>query len=219
MAFDLDDTLFKERDYVRTRRLAVAGHFAPLAAMDAADLFTMMETAPDAFDALLDLPAVRRARIGINDILAVYRSHKPALTLPDDTVSALSALTERGVILAIITDGRSITQRNKIDALGLERYFAHDNILISEEVGDDKLSPRPFMSLMERCEADRYYMVGDNPIKDFYHPNLLGWTSIMLRDIDGVNVPSQDLSVYEPDHWPQIFIDNLTQLPELCLPH
>ena len=61
-------------------------------------------------------------------------------------------------------------------------------------------------------------MVGDNPSKDFYHPNLLGWTTIMLRDREGINVPSQDLGDREPEYWPQIFIDNLTQLPDICLP-
>lgn len=219
IAFDLDDTLFKERDYVRTGRLAVARHFSGLAETDSDDLFQLMESAPDAFDALLALPAIKKAGVGIDDILAVYRSHKPELTLPDDTARALDALGRRDVALAIITDGRSLTQRNKINALGLERYIPADNILISEEVGDDKLSPRPFECLMERQPADRYYMVGDNPVKDFYHPNLLGWTSIMLRDTAGVNVPSQDLSPYDADHRPQIFIDKLTQLPELCLPH
>ncbi len=218
IAFDLDDTLFKEREYVLTGWRAVAERFASVAGMSSDEIFTLMSTAPDAFDALLELPSIKNAGIGIADLLTVYRSHKPNLTLSQDTASTLTRLNETGIELAIITDGRSLTQRNKIVALGLESFIPGDHILISEEVGADKLTPLPFERLMNLRPADRYYMVGDNPIKDFYHPNLLGWTTIMLRDRAGINVPSQALDDLEPDYWPQIFIDNLTQLPELCLP-
>lgn len=218
VAFDLDDTLFKERDYVKTGWRAVAEVYAPAADMTADELFALMSSAPDAFDALYALPGIRHANLQIADFLAVYRSHRPTLTLPADTEIALRRLAEKGASLAIITDGRVVTQRNKIEALGLDKLISPDSILISEEVGADKLTPVPFEQLMRRQPADRYYMVGDNPSKDFYHPNLLSWTSIMLRDRDGINVPSQDLSDREPDYWPQIFIDNLTQLPDICLP-
>lgn len=218
VAFDLDDTLFKERDYVRTGWQAVAEAYASVAGLTAKELFTLMSTAPDAFDALYELPGVRRANIQITDFLSVYRAHRPTLTLPADTDIALRRLAEKGVALAIVTDGRIITQRNKIEALGLDKLIPFENILISEEIGSDKLTAVPFELLMCRQPADRYYMVGDNPSKDFYHPNLLGWTSIMLRDREGINVPSQDLVDREPEYWPQIFIDNLTQIPDICLP-
>lgn len=218
VAFDLDDTLFKERDYVKTGWRAVAEAYAHVTDKTADELYALMSSTPDAFDALLALPAIRRANLQIADFLTVYRAHRPTLTLPSDTETALRQLTEKGVAVAIITDGRTLTQRNKIEALGLDKLIPPENILISEEVGSDKLTPGPFECLMRRQLADRYYMVGDNPIKDFYHPNLLGWTSVMLRDRAGINVPSQSLDDKEPDYWPQIFIDNLTQLTELCLP-
>ncbi len=218
VAFDLDDTLFKERDYVRSGWRAVAETYASTAGMTSDELYALMSTAPDAFDALYALPGIRRANLQIADFLSVYRHHRPSLSLPLDTEIALRRLSEKGAYLAIITDGRVITQRNKIEALGLDKIIPASNILISEDVGADKLTPEPFRVLMSRQRADRYYMVGDNPIKDFYHPNLLGWTSIMLRDRNGVNVPSQSLDDKEPDFWPQIFIDNLTQLPDICLP-
>ena len=218
VAFDLDDTLFKEREYVKTGWRAVAEAFHTFADMSAEELYNLMASAPDAFDALIAIPGIKSANLQIADFLCVYRAHKPTLTLPHDTELALHRLSERGVALAIITDGRTLTQRNKIEALGLDKFIPSDNIIVSEEVGADKLTPEPFKCLMTRQSADRYYMVGDNPIKDFYHPNLLGWTSIMLRDREGINVSSQSLDDKEPDYWPQIFIDNLTQLPDLCLP-
>lgn len=219
IAFDLDDTLFKERDYVLTGWRAVADAFSSVAGMTSDEMFSLMRNAPDAFDALFELEPIRKAGISISDFLDIYRSHKPTLTLSRDTEATLLRLKEAGVATAIITDGRSMTQRNKIEALGLDKLIPADNILVSEEVGADKLTQEPFIRLTERQPADRYYMVGDNPTKDFYHPNLLGWTTIMLRDNAGVNVPSQALDDIEPDYWPQIFIDNLTQLTELCLPH
>lgn len=218
VAFDLDDTLFKERDYVLTGWRAVAEAVSSEVNLSSDCLFDLMRCSPDAFDALLSLPEVKETGLEISDVLAIYRAHKPTLSLPDDTLVALSQLNAGGAVTAIITDGRSITQRNKIEALGLDKIIDPGHILISEEAGADKLTPQPFETLARRVAADHYYMVGDNPVKDFYYPNRLGWTSIMLRDRAGVNVPSQSLDDKEPDFWPQIFIDNLTQLPDLCLP-
>lgn len=219
VAFDLDDTLYKERSYVISGYAAVAGRFASVAGCPPEDLLERMTSSADAFDTLLGLEAIKAAGITIEDVLEVYRSHRPSLRLPEETSATLAALSEAGVSLAVVTDGRSVSQRNKVEALGLYRFISPGAVFVSGELGADKLTPIPFLRVMETIDADRYYYVGDNPVKDFYYPNMLCWTSIMLRDNEGINVPSQDLSDIKPEFWPQVFVDSLTQIPKLCLPH
>ena len=63
-------------------------------------------------------------------ILKLYRNHIPNITLYDDAKYFLEKLRLRGIEMHLITDGRSITQRNKIRALDIEKYF--NKIIISE---------------------------------------------------------------------------------------
>ena len=85
-------------------------------------------------------------------------------------------------------------------ALGLERFFTDENIIISEEFGTAKPSERNYSYFMDKYPGAGFYYVGDNLGKDFIAPNRLGWTSICLLD-NGSNIHSQDFSVpiiYKP---------------------
>ncbi len=215
VAFDLDDTLYKEIEFVRSGWRAVADTFARYSDTGSDGLFSVMSTSVNAFDALLALPALKHVGITIEDILDIYRTHHPDISLPDDSFAVLSELKRRNIPLALITDGRSLTQRNKIAALGLDRFFNDDLIIISGETGVDKYSSAPFMLLDSRLEADHYFYVGDNLAKDFFQPNKMGWTTIMLNDTDHVNIHPQDRSKVDPDHWPSKTINKITELLNL----
>ncbi len=215
MVFDLDDTLYQERDYMLSGFRAVARRAASPEVTDA--LVREMEKAymhgdnsMDALAGILDIPASTRKDV-IAEWVEVYRSHIPELTLPDSTASTLQSLCDRGVELALITDGRSHSQRAKIEALGLQRYFAPDNIYISEERGSGKESMEPFAYMVHRYpEASGFTYVADNPAKDFLYPNLMGWYTICLID-RGDNIHPQDLDVAE-EYRPQWTIDSIEEL-------
>lgn len=212
IVFDLDDTLYKERDFVRSGRHAVANAFAPVVGLDIDFLINVMDGAEDAFDALLNLPAFKSHGITITDLLNVYRLHKPDLVLPDESREVIEALISAGCQVALITDGRQTTQRNKIAALGLDRIIDPSLIVVSEEIGADKTTAIPFETIMNRTIASKYFYVGDNPAKDFRQARKLGWTTIMPRDVDNVNVHSQDLNKYDEEFRPDIIIDNIKQI-------
>lgn len=230
VAFDLDDTLYKERDYVAEGRRNVARVMAERSGIDAGELFELMQNAQSdriaqgspsngqaAFDLLHKrLQSTPAAIATVDDYLDIYRTTRPSLQLPKSTVSALERLREMGVTLGIITDGRHITQWNKIEALGLEKYIDHNNIIISDDIGYDKHSHRPFAELAGRIGAQRYIYVGDNLTKDFHYPRILGWTAVMLRDIDSLNIHRQDLEATEGAYRPDLIIDNLNELIPLC---
>src|SRR5690606_20317114 len=110
-----------------------------------------------------------------NQLLEIYRNHVPQIDLSEDTKEILLKIKETGYKLGLITDGRSITQRNKLKALEIEELF--DKIIISEEFGSTKPDERNFKAFL-MDEIDEYFYVADNPKKDFIVPNKLGWTSI-----------------------------------------
>lgn len=201
MAFDLDDTLFKEMDYVRSAYRAIAGRYG-------LHLLPAMMAAPsprEAFDST-GLP--------IRDILEIYRCHETTIRLPWQSVYALASLRARGVEMALVTDGRANTQRAKIDALGLTRYIPAENIYISEEVGSEKVSGEAFRRIMVRTGVQRYVYVGDNPAKDFVAARREGWMSVCLLD-DGQNISGQDFLKYPRENRPDLTIKYMTELVKI----
>lgn len=218
VAFDLDDTLYKERDFVMSGRSAVAEAFSSKAGKSSEKLNMLMNAADNAFDSLLALPGIKTNNIGIQEILQVYRCHEPELTLPEESRDVLHRLCKDNVYIGIITDGRRLTQWNKIKALGLDKIVAQQNIVVSEEFGADKKSPKPFEYMMEHCPAEKYVYVGDNPAKDFFQARKLGWTTVMLRDNDGVNVHSQNLNDISVEFQPDYIIDNISDLTNKIIP-
>ncbi len=166
--FDLDDTLFPEMDYVRSAYRSLASRFD-------LHLYPKMMVASS--------PSAAFDLIGgeMGEILEIYRTHKPKLILPAASLYLLDHLKRKGVKMGLISDGRSVTQRNKIEALGLTRFLSADLVMISQEVGADKLSDVAAKKILGlRPAENKFVYVGDNPAKDFIIPNLLGWTTILV---------------------------------------
>jgi putative hydrolase of the HAD superfamily len=110
--------------------------------------------------------------------------------------------------IAIITDGRSVTQRAKISALSLNDYTS--DIYISEEVGHEKPDPYSFVKIFDKYRGFQFLYIGDNPQKDFLSPNMLGWTTICRLD-DGQNVHKQFFKL-ELQYMPKYRIRNFEEI-------
>ena len=189
VVFDLDDTLYKEQDYLRSAYHAIAAPIESRYGLEG--IFDRMlrwwQEGKNVFQHLIDAYGLDMT---VDDLLTVYRSHVPAIWLDEETKHLLDYLHQIAVI-GLITDGRSLTQRHKIEALGLSVYMDEEDILISEETGFEKPSEVPYRHFMARYPSCTYYYIGDNPAKDFVAPDRLGWTSICLLD-DGRNIHPQD---------------------------
>jgi putative hydrolase of the HAD superfamily len=209
VAFDLDDTLYKEADFVASGYSAVADRLASPARNSLLnDLLQLWaERVSDVFGALIKKHSLE-AEVSKAELIELYRFHAPAVSLGRDAAEALGSLRERGVILSLISDGRSRTQRNKLDALGVTEHF--DPIIISEEIGSEKPAEANFRAVMTRHPGKRYAYVADNTAKDFITPRRLGWTTICLRD-DGRNIHPQrfDLSA---EYLPEYLVESLAEL-------
>lgn len=209
IVFDLDDTLYKEIDFLKSgyREIVEAiGH--PEAFDFMLDCYFLGE---NAFQCVIDKYNLSYA---VEQLLAIYRNHKPSISLDPSTVATLDVLKASGTIMCLLTDGRSVTQRNKIEALGLACWFSPDNILISEEFGHSKPSMECYQYFINRYPDAEFVVIGDNPAKDFITPNKLGWTTICLCS-NGQNIHDQNLEV-EKSYLPKHSINNLSEIKRFC---
>jgi len=186
VVFDLDDTLYPERDYVRSGYDAVARHLREARGTTEAyeqwlwQRFLCGQTA-GALDALNDHFGLGLARDGIGRLIQVYREHVPQIGPFAGVGELLAGLHNAGGRrLGLVSDGFLPAQRLKLDAVGLAGCF--DAVVFTEELGRDAWKPSPagFEAVREKLgvphSACAY--VGDNPAKDFIAPNRLGWRTI-----------------------------------------
>lgn len=215
IGFDLDDTLYKELDFLKSGFQAVAHYVSNDTGIDPLIIFEKMissrESGHNAFDMLADLYYSADRDVFISKAVDIYRFHLPQLSASKEAIDLLTALTNRGIRLALVTDGRSRTQRAKLSALGMTRFFHPDNILISEETGTNKLNIKPWKTLVRRYpNASRFIYIGDNPAKDFIIPHKLGWTTIGILD-SGHNIHKQ-YPIPEDSYAPNIWVKDLQSL-------
>ena len=210
VCFDLDDTMYKEIDFLKSGYRKVAELVEKRYGIDARTAYDQMmvwyQRGDNAFANLNEKYGIDNP---IGDYLNVYRFHQPSMQLSDGVEDTLNVLQHRGIILGLITDGRTISQKNKIVALGLNRWFEEKNIIISEEFGSEKTDERNFQYFVEQYPGALFFYVGDNPKKDFVIPNRLHWKTIMLKD-DGRNIHHQDLEI-ENGYQPQCMVETIAE--------
>jgi putative hydrolase of the HAD superfamily len=107
----------------------------------------------------------------------------------DDAVATVEWLRSQGCRLALLTNGGSRGQRQKIDRFGLAPLF--DAILIEGEVGFGKPDPRIYAQALAALDvpAGEAWMVGDNLEWDVAGPQREGIAGIWI-DARGRGVPS-----------------------------
>ncbi len=204
VVFDLDDTLYPEMEYVRSAYRAIARYHGQ-------GLLKRMLEAPTpraAFDS---------TGIDIDKVLDIYRNHMPDIKLPWQSLYVLARLSNMGCQLGLVTDGRSVTQRNKIRSLGLCRFMRHDLIMISEEIGSEKISGVAMSEIMRLTPGEvGYIYVGDNPAKDFLAGRRLGWTTVCLMNGGrGENLFSQNIGQIPDEYKPDFVVDSLLELEKI----
>lgn len=126
-----------------------------------------------------------------------------------DVHDVLSKLREK-YVLAIITNGPSVYQREEISLLKLETYFSH--ILISEEIGFRKPAKEIFQIAVKKagCRPEEAVMVGDNLREDIEAAKNLGMKTV-LSDTKN-RFTKEDLA---PQERPDYLIRRLTELLDL----
>jgi putative hydrolase of the HAD superfamily len=201
VAFDLDDTLYPERAFVRSGFRVVSEYLEREGWVNRPiwpDLLKGFESGvrDRAFDRVLLAAGVAPSPSLVQTLVEIYRSHRlpegpvqPDIELYPDADRVLVRLRLAGVKLGLVTDGPLEAQQLKVDALGLADRM--DVLLLTDAWGREfwKPNPRAFRELAARFSLDpaSCVYVADNPEKDFDGPAAAGWRpSIRVHRPEGL---------------------------------
>jgi putative hydrolase of the HAD superfamily len=211
LIFDLDDTLYRESDFVSGGYRAVAHRLEATcgAGWEQTHEFMMAKLARagrrSVFPAVLErFPA---AALRLEDLVSIYRGHIPEIRLYDGYAELLREL-RKSRRLGLVTDGNPRVQRAKCEALRLEEFF--DQMIFTWDHGEDKEKPHPFAFrlMLDRLgvDASEALFIGDNVEKDCRGARAAGMKSVRVRK----QGPDREAK-HEEDA--DIVIDSLLQLP------
>lgn len=220
IVFDLDDTLYPEREYVFSGFQAVSmwmdTYFNIPQNRGLSELIQLHHDGirGNLFDHWLnryDLVSVEL----INQLINVYREHSPNIHLFAEAESAIHEIHGR-CKLGIISDGYISVQQKKIQALGIEHLF--DAVILTDKWGRQhwKPSEKPFREalLLLETSAELTVYVGDNPLKDFHGARVCGWHTIWLKYPNGEYASKTPPSA---DYAPHVTVDTFSKLLEYLL--
>lgn len=209
VVFDLDDTLYKEVDFLKSAYMYIARIIKKESGVDVFnEMLSLYYKGESTFDVIYEK---YKTSLTIDQMVHEYRFHKPSISLSEMVLDTVKLLQNNDITLGIISDGRSKSQRNKLEALGIMESFGA--IIISEELGTEKPNTNNYKSI-ERLYPDRnYFYIADNTSKDFIGPNSLGWTTICVLD-DGRNIHKQEFNV-KPEYLPNYCVKSFKELYEM----
>lgn len=205
--FDLDDTLFSEMDYLKSgfNYIAKKLNSKPDSGL-VEKMYKVYCLKQNVFEWIVKNYKDQYQEISVPYLLKVYRSHMPDIQLYPAAATFLQSAQRLNIPCALITDGRSITQRNKIKALNIEHFFT--DIIISEEFGSAKPDAKNYTYLIHKYGLKEYHFFGDNTCKDFIIPSSLGWKTVCLKDA-GNNIHDQ---CFTKEHKPDFVISSFDEI-------
>lgn len=232
--FDLDDTLYRERDFVEQSFRSVAKVLADYLAgkskpvvkeqvEDGAGDSSFEESPEGLFRQMIELMEQEGrgeifnrlcerydVDIPVQELVEIYRGTKPVLSLYPDGEEFLGWLEGRKIKMGLITDGNAEVQHNKIRALGLDRRM--DVVLASYDLGLRKPDRGVYVYCLEKlgCKPEEAVYIGDNPLKDFIGARALGMRTVRIVRPEGLHMWRTPQEGYDAD----ITVNLLTELEE-----
>lgn len=220
VVFDLDDTLYPERQYVLSGFRAVSSWADERLGIPAAEGMAELEqlfeqgVRGDTFDRWLAAHQVEDGGV-VKSLVQVYREHEPELATFPEVRPLLTDLRLR-YRLGLVSDGYVGVQQRKLDALDVAQYF--DAVVFSDEFGRDSWKPsrRPFDVVLARLqiEASGAIYVADNPTKDFLGARVAGLKTIRVRRPSG---ECSDLMPPTERHAADLVIKSMRELEDALL--
>lgn len=192
VVFDLDDTLYPERQFVVGGLMAAAAWAAdrlPRTPQGIAhEMQHIADTEPPGKTFDLWLERNRLSPEWRDALIEAYQTHPPQLRMYPDAGRAVERLRRR-VKLGLVTEGDGQAQRAKLAGLGLGDVFDVIVILGREEQARWKPDPEPFMRALAALglPGPEAAYVGDNPAKDFRGARSLGMRTVRVRRLGGLH--------------------------------
>ena len=214
IVFDMDDTLYPERDFVLSGFQAVAAwasvNLGISESIGSATLFQLYSEGVrnNTFDRWLTIHGIETEIVP--ELLDIYRQHPPNISPFPEAIDLLKTLAQSYQI-GLVSDGYLAVQQRKWKALGLESFF--DAVVFSDSLGRENWKPSmaPFKLVLDRLNISPQFSVyiGDNPRKDFFGARQLGMYTIQFKhsrsEYGNLQPPS-------PDHCPHLMVDSLAEI-------
>ncbi len=213
LIFDLDDTLYYEKEYVYSGFKDVCTYLGSKYSKDANELYKMAveileeEGRGKIFDVLCSRNGFTE---NIKGLVHIYRNCKPVLELYDDAKEIIDYAKNNGIKVGIITDGCSLVQWNKVKALNLDKIM--DKIIVTNDYGEGYNKPheKSYNEMLEffYVKPEECVYIGDNPKKDFIGARKLNINTIRIIHSEGDHINDIEEDGYEAD----LSIRNLNEI-------
>ncbi len=186
--FDLDNVLYDEIDYILAAYKKIAAFLSEYCDCSESQIYIKLVTDlkkktsmyPRLFNDLVEDLKLNEELV--LQILKIFSTLDVNLKLRSGTEEVLCWLKQRKVKLGLVTNGTVDTQRNKVQILGLERFF--DKIIYAREKGkaNEKPSLEPYRLVIAELGVvpKEILCVGDNPHTDFWGAKKLGMPTARL---------------------------------------
>ena len=184
--FDLDDTLYEERHYFHSGFSVVARELERRGVGKVEETVRLLEHLflHESRERVFQKLRVRTPfpEEWIPELVAVFRMHAPAISLPEDAVQVLRSLKKR-FRLGCITDGNAQIQNQKLNALAARMYF--DAVVLTDELGKAFWKPHP-LPFLKCCQIlgvtpEEAVFVGDSLERDVAGAANAGMRSVLIR--------------------------------------
>jgi putative hydrolase of the HAD superfamily len=223
LAFDLDDTLYEELNYVKSGFREVARWLLNELGIDENSSYQFMVNELERsgrgniFNNLLaEHELFSKSRL--KKCISVYRLHFPDIRLSKEASECLLRLKSHSKY--VVTDGNKLVQYNKVKALELDKMQAIRKIFITYRHGlkHGKPSPYCFMKIceLENTTPEHVVYIGDNPHKDFVGIKPFGFKTIRVLQGNFKNLQldeahEADLRIHSLEELTDELIESLEQ--------
>lgn len=214
IVFDLDDTLYLEQDYVKSGFIAVDRFLSTknvLGFFDLAWQYFSSGGRGDTFNIVLSELSVPFDDSFIKELVSIYREHNPSISLCPDALAILEKLYSNNS-LGMITDGFSVTQHNKIQALNLTKYFK--KIVVTDDLQENREYWKPHQKAYDLIQEffdvkhESCLYIGDNETKDFVTAKKLNWKTVCIERPEKVHQHKSSDDAYKAD----VYLRSLDEL-------
>lgn len=194
MIFDLDDTLYSKSEvFFKT--------FCQFAtpSIDAESLYlTYQKRSDEAFEKFsageITLSQSHQKRVSntfkdvgiklssekIQAFIKAYQDTLNAITLSEEWIEVFQQCNKESYQMAILTNGPTNHQKNKLYQLNLSKWIPEYFWFISESIQAKKPSIQAFHHVESRISADEYFMIGDDIKTDITGAIQANWHPIQF---------------------------------------
>ena len=184
LVFDLDDTLYKELDFVMGGFRDTAKFLQNEYSLSKEKSFFLMKQElkngrGKIFNNILKRYDIYNKTI-LNKCIKIYRTHNPRIKLYISAKKFLTKFTEFPIY--IVTDGNKNVQKSKINALGLQKRIKFSYLTSNYGLKNSKPSTYCFSKICERekVQPKNVIYIADDPSKDFVNLKKHGFKTIRV---------------------------------------